>query len=201
MKKDVLKNISKFFAEIGNLARIKRTGPILAGVKDPENLAEHVARASQIAYILACLEGADPERTAAILLFHDNAETRVGDQHKIASRYFDIGKAENKAFKEQANNLPDKLKQRIISLRKEHQERKTKEGIVARDADWLESAIEARELIEQGHDGMQSWIDNVKKALETESAKQLLEYIDNEKDFLNSWWQGLNKMTYKKLHS
>lgn len=200
MKKDVLKNVSKFFAEIGNLARIKRTGPILAGVKDPENLAEHVARTSQIAYILAYLEGVDPERTAAIILFHDNGEIRVGDQHKIASRYFDISKAEDKAFKEQANNLPDKLKQRIISLRKEHQERKTKEGIVARDADWLESAIEARELIEQGHAGMQSWIDNVKKALETESAKQLLEYIDNEKDFLNSWWQGLNKMTYKKLH-
>jgi len=201
MKKDVLKNISKFFAEIGNLARIKRTGPILAGVKDPENLAEHVARASQIAYILACLEGADPERTAAILLFHDNAETRVGDQHKIASRYFDIGKAENKAFKEQISGLPDKVKKRISVLWKEYEERETKESIVAKDADWLEAAIEAKELVEQGHEGMENWIDNVKKMLQTDSAKQLLKYIEEKDDFLNSWWQGLNKMTYKKLHS
>jgi len=200
MKKDVLKNISKFFAEIGNLARIKRTGPILAGVKDSENIAEHVARATQIAYVLAYLEGADPEKTAIIVLFHDNGEVRVGDQHKIASRYINISKAENQAFEEQVKNLPSELGKRILSLKKEHDERKTKEGIVARDADWLETAIEAKELIEQGHKGMKKWIENIKGALETNSAKELLEYIEKEEDFLDSWWQGLKKMTYKKLH-
>lgn len=199
MKNDTLKKVSKFFAEIGNLSRIKRTGPILTGIKDSENIAEHVARAAQIAYVLAYLEEANPEKAAAIVLFHDNGEVRVGDQHKIASRYFNISMAEDRALQEQVKNLPAGLRKRILSLKKEHQDRKTREGIVARDADWLETAIEAKEYVEQGHDGMQNWIDNVKKALETESAKKLLEYIESEKDFLNSWWKDLMKMTYKKL--
>lgn len=196
MKNDTLKKVSRFFAEIGNLSRIKRTGPILAGIKDPENLAEHIVRTAQIAFVLAFLEGANPEKTVSMTLFHDNAEVRVGDQHKIASRYFNIKQAEMKAFRDQMENLPDKIRKRIIFLIEEFKKRDTKESIVAKDADWLETAIEAKELIEQGHEGMQNWIDNVRGALETKSAKKILEYIEKEKDFLNSWWQGLKKMTY-----
>lgn len=200
MKTQNLKNISNFFAEIGNLSRIKRSGYTLAGVKDPETIAEHITRAAQIAYILAFLEGANPEKTAAIVLFHDNGEIRVGDQHKVASRYFNISKAENDAFDEQMKNLPEKLKMRVVNLRNEFEKRNTKEGIVARDADWLESAIEAKEYEQQGFKIMKKWIENVEKALETKSAKDLLKYIKKEEDFLNSWWQGLKKMTYQKLY-
>jgi putative hydrolase of HD superfamily len=199
MDKKTIQKISKFFAEIGNLSRIKRTGPILAGVKDPENLAEHVVRTAQIAYVLAFLEGANPEKTASMILFHDNAEIRVGDQHKIASRYFNIKQAEMKAFKDQMENLPNRLKKRIIFLVDEFEKRETKESIVAKDADWLEAAIEAKELVEQGHEGMENWIENIKKALETKLAKELLEYIEEQDDFLNSWWKGLKKMTYQRL--
>lgn len=200
MNDDTLKKITRFFAEIGNLRRVRRSGFTLAGVDSPETIAEHVVRAAQIAYILAFLEEANPEKTAAMVLFHDNGEIRVGDQHKVASRYFDISEAERKAFEEQMANLPGELQKRIISLRTEHEKRQTKEGIVARDADWLETAIEAKEYEEQGFKIMRKWMANVKKALETESAKKLLEYIEKEKDFLNSWWQGLKKMTYRKLY-
>jgi len=201
MKNSILKKISRFFAEIGNLRRIERTGLTLAGVDNPETLADHVTRASQIAYILAFLEGADPEKTATMVLFHDNAEIRVGDQHKVASRYFNIGDAETKAFEEQVNNLPDKLKSMLSSLRLEFEERKTIEAIVAKDADWLEMALEAKECEEKGVKIAKQWVENVRKALETKSAKKLLEFIEKEGDFLNSWWQGLKKMTYKKLYS
>lgn len=200
MNNDTLKKITRFFAEISNLRRVKRSGFTLAGVGSPETIAEHVVRAAQIAYILAFLEEADPEKTAAIVLFHDNGEIRVGDQHKVASRYFDISKAETKAFEAQMENLPEELQKRIISLRNEHEKRHTREGMVARDADWLETAVEAKEYEEQGFKIMRKWIANVKKALETESAKKLLEYIEKEEDFLNSWWQGLKKMTYRKLY-
>lgn len=201
MNKKVLRSISQFFAEIGNLQRIKTTGFTLAGVDNPKTIAEHITRAAQIAYVLAFLEGANPEKTAAMVLFHDNGEVRVGDQHKVASRYFNINKAETKAFAEQMKNLPEKLRKKIIALRNEFKKRGTKEGIVAKDADWLETAIEAKEYQQRGFEIMKNWIVNVKKALETKSAKELLEYIEKEEDFLNSWWQGLKKMTYKKLYS
>jgi len=198
MKKDT-SSIAKFFSELGVSRRYQRSGPKLSGVKNSENIAEHVFRAAQIAYVLAYLEEVDPEKTASMVLFHDNGELRVGDQNKVAARYFDISKTEKHAFDEQIYNLPESLAQRIGRLCSQFESRNTKEGIVARDADWLETAITAKEYLELGYKGQQNWIDNVRKALETKSAKELLRYIEKQKDFTNSWWQGLKKMTYRKL--
>jgi len=198
MKKDT-SSIAKFFSELGVSRRYQRSGPKLSGVKNSENIAEHVFRAAQIAYVLAYLEEVDPEKTASMVLFHDNGELRVGDQNKVSARYFDISKTEKHAFDEQIYNLPESLAQRIGRLYSQFESRNTKEGIVARDADWLETAITAKEYLELGYKGQQNWIDNVRKALETKSAKELLRYIEKQKDFTNSWWQGLKKMTYRKL--
>lgn len=194
MSKKLNKNIVKFLSELGVSRRLQRSGPKVSGVKNSENVAEHVYRAAQIGYILAFLEGANPEKTAAMILFHDNGEIRVGDQHKVAKRYFNIEKAEEKAFKEQVKNLPDKLSQRITQLFNEFNRRKTKEAIVAKDADWLEAAITAKEYLERGYQGQIQWIKNVKKALNTDSAKQLLNLIVQENDFINVWWKKLKKL-------
>lgn len=191
--------ITRFLAELGASRRIQTSGPTLAGIKYPPNLAEHAFRAAQIGYLLAFLEGADPEKTASIVLFHDNAEIRVGDQNKVAANYFDKKPGETQALKDQLANLPPDLSRRIETLYQTYKTRDSKEGIVAKDADWLETAITAKEYLEQGYQGMQNWIDNVSKALETGSAKALLKEIAAQKDFTNSWWQGLKKMTYRKL--
>lgn len=78
-------------------------------------------------------------------------------------------------------------------------ERNTKEGIIAKDADWLEQAIQAKVYMETGYKGAEDIINNVGAALETDSAKEILAEIRKNPDFLNSWWQGLKKMTYQKL--
>lgn len=201
-KNHVYKKICHFLAEIGVLKRQARTGPKLAGVATDETIANHVTRAAQLAYILAELEGADPEKTACMVLFHDNGEVRVGDQHKVASRYFDINQAEKAAYIEQVDQLPRKTSQKLKNYYQEFENRNTLEGIVAKDADWLENAITVKEMMEQGgHKDLQVWIENVKKALETESAKKILRIIEAQESFTTSWWQGLKKMTYEKLSS
>lgn len=201
MNSESINNIAKFFAEIGILKRFSRSGCKLAGIKEEEFIGLHVVRAAQIAYILAQLEGANPEKTACIALFHDNGEIRVGDQNKVSARYFDISQAEKKAYLEQIADLPSITQQKLKQYFNEFEKRNTKEGVVAKDADWLETAISAKEYLEKGAPKfMQKWIDNVKKALETLSAKKILEIIEKQEDFTNSWWQGLKKMTYKKLY-
>lgn len=185
--------MTKFLSELGVSRRLQRSGPKVSGVKNSENVAEHVFRAAQIGYLLAFLEGADPEKTAAMLLFHDNGEIRVGDQHNVAARYFDIRLAEQDAFKEQLKRLPKKLADKIGGFFREFNQHQTKEAIVAKDADWLEAAITAKEYLERGYQGQQDWVDNVRAALVTDSAKQLLETIVAEKDFINCWWKGLQE--------
>jgi putative hydrolase of HD superfamily len=187
--------ISKYFAEIGVLKHLPKMGMLVTGTMGEGMVAQHVTRAAQIAYVLAYLEGADPEKTASIVLFHDNGEVRIGDQNKIAARYYNTAEAETTAYLEQVQNLPTELATKLADYFLEFEKRESKEAIVAKDADYLETAITAKELIEQGQSkGLQNWVDNVRNALRTESAKKLLDYIVEQGDFTNAWWQGLKKV-------
>ena len=194
-----MSEIKKFLSEIQMLKRLDHIGFKLAGVETKDTLAEHSCISAQIAFVLAELEGADPYKSATINLFHDNHEARIGDHNKVSARYIDTHQAEVVSEKEQLENLPEGLANNIFSLMNEKRNRNTKEGIVAQDADWLEVAIQAKIFIEQGYIGCQDWINNVEKALETDSAKKILAEIKNDANFANCWWQGLKKMTYEKL--
>ena len=164
---------------------------------EPDSIADHTARAAIIGFVLAHYEAADPYRTSAMLLFHDIPECRVGDQHKVAARYIDRGDAEARAFQDQVAILPDKLRKKILELYEQSEQRTSLEGTVAKDADWLEMAITAREYIVRGYEGLEDWINNIREALETKTAQQWLELIATADP--NDWWKGLKKMTYTKL--
>jgi len=174
--------------------RSHRMGPKLAGVTEPDILASHVVIASQVAYILAQMEGADPNKCAVMCLFHDNGEIRVNDQTKIGARYFDSNEAEGKALEEQVSGLSIDLQNNINTYFNEFTYRTSKEGVVAKDADLIATAIHAKQMVEKGYKGMQNWIDNVKILVKTESAKQVVEHIDGMEDFTNCWWEGLKKI-------
>lgn len=196
------KKIIKFLSEIQMLKRVKHEGVKLAGVRDPDSVAEHISLAAQIAYVLARLEGLEQDeaaKCALMVLFHDNEEIRIGDHHKVSSRYLNTKEAEVAAEREHFAGLPDPIGDELFALQEEFRSRNTKEGIIAKDADWLEMAIYAKVLIEQGYKGCENWIDNVERALETESAKEILAEIRRNPDFVNLWWRDLKKMTYKKL--
>lgn len=192
------KNIVNFIFELGQLKLVKHIGFSLSGVKDPDSVAEHVMRAAQIGYILAVMEGdVNPEKVAVMVLIHDNGEARIGDQHKVAARYFNNAKAEKKAFAEQLENLGEMVKNKWADYFNQFENRNTKEGIIAKDADWLEAAFQAKEYMDIGFPSLEKWIENVSKAVETKSAKMLIKEMRESK--FTDWWQGLKKMTYKKL--
>ncbi|MDD5071160.1 MAG: HD domain-containing protein [Patescibacteria group bacterium] len=194
-----IKNIVNFIFELNQLKRQRRSGFQLAGIKNPDTVAEHVMRAAQIGYILAVMEGdANPEKVAAMILVHDNGEARIGDQNKVSARYFDNSQAEQDAFCDQVKNLGGQIEKKWKKYFSEFENRNTKEGIVAKDADWLEVAFQAKEYLDLGCPSVDNWISNVEKALETKSAKALIKEMKKTK--FTDWWKGLKKMTYKKLY-
>lgn len=193
-----LKNTVNFIFELGQLKLIKHIGFNLAGVKEPDSVAEHVMRAAQIGYILAVMEGYEnPEKIVAMVLIHDNGEARIGDQHKVAARYFNAKDAECRAFSEQLEGFDSSIAEKWQKYFNEFENRNTKEGIIAKDADWLEVAFQAKQYLDLGHESVKDIIDSVAEALETKSAKALLAEMKKVK--FTDWWQGLKKMTYKKL--
>lgn len=193
-----IKKIVNFIFELNQLKRQKLSGWMLAGVENPHSVAEHELRAAQIGYILATMEGnANPERVATILLIHDNGEARIGDQNKIAARYVNKKEPEMYAFVEQIEGLGGTVEQKWKEYFDEFENRSTPEGIIAKDADWLETAFQAKEYLDLGYASAQDWIDNVEKAVETESAKKIIAEMKSTK--FTDWWKDLKKMTYTKL--
>lgn len=197
MDNQTKEKIKKFLSEIQVLKRLDHVGVRLAGVKNPDSLAEHSLVSAQIAYVLARLEGADAEKCVLMSLFHDNEEVRLGDHHKVSKRYLNIKEAEKRAEQEHFANLPDLLGKELLELQEEKRKKETKEAIVSKDADWLEMATQAKIYLEMGYSACEYWIDDVERALKTESAKEILAEIRKDPDFLNCWWKAIEGMIRK----
>jgi len=181
-----IKKTVNFLYEIGGLKRIQRAGWGNIGIRNPDSVAEHVFATSQIAYILGKMEKAKAERAVLIALFHDNGEARIGDQNLVNKLYLE-GRLEEKAFFEQIKDLPGN--EEVESLYREWEKQETIESIVAKDADWIELAVQAKCYFNSGNKLAELWIKHAKTQLKTESAKKLLKMI--EKTDIDEWWKEI----------
>lgn len=185
------KNITNFLFEVGQLKRVKRSGWWIINITNPESVADHCMRAGVIGFVLGKLENVNAEHVAMMCLFNDLHEARLNDLHKIGHKYIDFRAAETIANKEQTEPLPKDIGKDIFSFHEEFQDQKTKESVIARDADLLENAYQAKEYIDCGYKDADDWLKNIRKHLKTKSAFELLD--DLEKTSSNDWWKGLKK--------
>lgn len=168
----MIQKIVNLIFESFHLKKLDHIGLKYLHIEKPDTVAEHSLNAAQIGYILAKMEGADANKVATMLVWHDIAETRIGDMHKIALRYITNKKElEEKVMKEQFDGLD--FGSDIISYLEEMDERLTLEWKLAKDADYLEQAFQAKIYTEIGYQDAQERITNVGNALRTESAKKL----------------------------
>ncbi|MFI7044358.1 HD family hydrolase [Streptosporangium sandarakinum] len=167
-----LAKVADLLYEIGLLKRYKRTGWLVAGVRDPESIADHSFRTAIIASVITAMEGGNPERAAFMSLFHDTQETRVTDIPYIGKRYLKAAPNEE-VTADQVHGIPETVAQMINGAVGEYEEKTSLEAVCARDADKLECLIQAVEYREQGHQNVQPWIDSSLAALKTASAKRL----------------------------
>jgi len=195
------KKICNYIFELGTLKKFAHSGIKLAGVKHPDTIAEHVYRTAIIGYMLAKMENStvkadaakvDAAKIALICLFHDNAECRITDLHKVARRYIDSKKGEMKAYKEQVAGLHEDIARELTGFFTEFENAKSKEGIIARDADMLETAFQAKEYLELGYKACQDWLNNVEKSIKTKSAKSL--FSELKKTGFTDWWTELKSI-------
>jgi len=122
-------NFKKFLSEIQMLKRVRHEGVTHAGVLSPDSLGEHVAVTSQIAFVLAKMEGADAYKCATMSLFHDNGEARIGDSTWVQARYLDTKLAEEKAEIEHFANLPEEISREITELVSEKMKEKQRKRL------------------------------------------------------------------------
>ncbi|MEU0567828.1 HD domain-containing protein [Nonomuraea sp. NPDC005983] len=171
---DDIAGLTGLLYEVGLLKRYKRTGWLVAGVRDPESIADHSFRAAIIASVIAVLEGGDPERAAFMSLFHDSQETRITDIPYVGKRYLKAALNEE-VTADQMRGVPEPVADMVSGAVGEYEEKVSLEAVCARDADKLECLLQAVEYREQGHQNMQPWIDSSLAALKTTTGKRLAE--------------------------
>lgn len=178
-------NLLKYLFEVNHAKFVKRSGWWVVGIKDPESIAEHSFSTAILAYVIASREKVEnPERITLHALFHDLHETRLLDQHKIASKYCKIPKEVKKKAERDQCNLLGETGDKIYALLGE-------DSVIVKDADYLEAAITARGYYDNGHKAAFDWIERVSKVLKTKTAKELCELLKVTDS--NVWWQGLKE--------
>ena len=180
-----------FFAEAGLLKRVKRSGWWVAGIKDPETVAEHCFRCAIIGYYIAHCEGVDPFRVVTQTLFNDIHEARINDLHKMGHHYIDFRPAEQKAFADQIVHLEKKVKRALQIMREDYDRQLSRESIVARDADILECLIQAKEYVDLGFPVARTFFKRAPDYLKTATARKLWQQALSWNS--HAWWQNVVK--------
>jgi putative hydrolase of HD superfamily len=137
------------------------------------------------------MEGVDADKVMKMCLIQDICEARLNDLHKLGHRYIDFRSYEKQALVEQLERLPKAIAEEFLGLFHEYANDASKEGIVARDADLLECALQAREYADAGNIEALSWHKAEEQLFRTDSAKRLFKEARSADS--NGWWKGLKK--------
>jgi len=181
-----LAGVAAYLFEIGSLKNLPRAGWLRLGVPLPESVAEHSFRVGIVGMVLAAIEGADVGRTSALCLLHDSAETRIGDVTAVGRAYITTEPAE-RVSEHQTAGMPEDAAKVFRDLVAEYEAGQTPEAQVAKDADKLESLLQAVEYQAQGYDTT-PWQDTSVTALRTDAGRQLARAIMAADP--HSWWSN-----------
>jgi len=168
-----MKDLIKFFIQAGKLKNMPRRGWVINDIKNPESIAEHIFRAALMAWILGSKKklNLDMERVLKTALIHDLCDIyardptpydsilpkdpkkrkelmktwpRLSDKEKKRLREEKI-KKEKRGLEKLTKDLPRELRSEIIHLWFDSKKGLTKEGRFFRQADHLESFLQAME--------------------------------------------------------
>ncbi len=196
MKK--LKRTANFLFEVGTLRKIPRSHMQTLMLSDlSDNIASHSFRVSIIGWFLASEEKVDPYKVVMMCLFHDTAESRSGDQNWVHKSYVKV--FEDEIVRDQISDLPKKKE--LSNVISEYHDRKTKESLIAKDADLIDQILLLKEYSWLGNQEAMDWLGKNKgsgnmqyKLLKTKSAKLLADEIIKQKP--SDWWS--HKWTEKR---
>ncbi|MAF43176.1 MAG: hypothetical protein CMI54_03270 [Parcubacteria group bacterium] len=164
--------IVNFLFEIASLRRLTRSHrQVIQEVSD--NISDHSFRVAVIGMILAESEKCDINKVLKMCLFHDIVEARTGDANYINKIYVDLH--EKEAREDQMVGLP--IAREMLKILEEYEERKSKEAIIAKDADVLDQMILEQEYFYKDKKNRKIWQNHKVYVPKTKSAKKLAEKI------------------------
>ena len=177
-----MQSIVNLLFEAGMLKRTPRTGLQFLGTGS-ESVAEHAFRVTFIGYVLAQIEkDIDEAKLIKMCLLHDLHEARTGDLNYMNKKYVKVD--EKKAIKDLTKTLP--FGDDISNSVEEFNSGKSKEALLANDADQLDLILMLKENKDLGNKYADEWISFALKRLKTNTAKELAQKILDTDS--THWW-------------
>jgi len=177
-----MKEIANFLFEVGMLNKTPRTGFQFLG-SGKESVAEHILRTLFIGYALCKLDpSVDELKVLRMCLVHDLPEARTGDMNYMYKKYVTVD--EEKAVRELTENLP--FGDEIKAVLGEFNEKKTRESLLAHDADQLGLILLLKEYGDLGNKYSREWLDYAVRRLCTDEGRKLADAI--LRTDWTQWW-------------
>jgi putative hydrolases of HD superfamily len=178
----MMKKIANLFFEAKMLKFVPRAGFHFLGA-GRETVAEHSFSTTFIAFIIAKLEpDVDGLKLISMCLIHDLPEARTGDHNYVHKRYVTVDEKQAILDATRGFDFGDSM----VDLIMEFKEQKTKESILAHDADQLAFILDLKSISDTGHSAPDEWIPVVVKRLKTDIGKKMAESIMKTK--WDAWW-------------
>ena len=177
-----MKEIANFLFEVGMLNKTPRTGFQFLG-SGKESVAEHILRTLFIGYSLCKLDpSVDELKVLRMCLVHDLPEARTGDMNYMYKKYVTVD--EEKAVRELTENLP--FGDEIKSVLAEFNGKKTRESLLAHDADQLGLILLLKEYGDLGNKYSREWLDYAVRRLCTDEGRKLADAV--LRTDWTQWW-------------
>jgi putative hydrolase of HD superfamily len=178
----MMEDIVNFLFEVGMLRRTPRTGFQFLGSGN-ESVAEHTLNTIFIGYTLCKLEdGVNELRVLKMCLAHDLPEARTGDMNYVYKKYVAVD--EEKAVSDLTKTLP--FRDDIKSVIEEFNRKKTRESLIAHDADQLSLIFQLKEYEDLGNKYSKEWMAFAIRRLHTDTAKKMADTITRTDSA--GWW-------------
>src|SRR3989339_48599 len=168
--------ILTFFTEIGKLKELKRRGWVLREIKNPESVADHIFRATLMAWVLGRKKrGLNIEKVMKMALIHDICEVYAGD----TTPYDSILPKSKKEIRKLLRTWPrfsDSKKKRLSEKKF-----KKKEGRFFKQMDRLENFLQATEYWKKYKNlSQKSWWDQARESFDDPVLLEFMEKIDKQ---------------------
>jgi metal dependent phosphohydrolase len=178
----MMEDVVNFLFEVGMLRKTPRTGFQFLGSGN-ESVAEHTLKTIFIGYTLCKLEdGVDELRVLKMCLAHDLPEARTGDMNYVYKKYVTVD--EEKAVSDLTKTLS--FGDDIKSVIEEFNRKKTRESLIAHDADQLSLIFQLKEYEDLGNKYSKEWIAFAVRRLHTDTAKKMADTIARTDS--SGWW-------------
>ncbi len=178
--------IFNFLEEASDLEKLPRTGLLLRGVKNGENVAAHVFETAILTMLIGDYLGepVNMEKMLRMALIHELAEARITDIPYRTMKYLsyeDKSKMEKNAFKDICENMLNSEKYR--DLFEEFETRSTIESKLVRAADKLQMMMKVYLCEKEGYGNLDVYWENEEnfKDFDAPLAEQIYSFIKQKR--------------------